>query len=142
MPLLLLVSQQLQSFYLQDMRRAPSSGQMSVWQRGNEVRSLPPSPRIDRGRLGTSALLQRQTCLTNHSSQGRTFKLLLSAICGSLLKYPPHTPGNSSRVSNSHAQCPVARLACVELVQGWERRAGTAGKKSEVMCVGFGEKRE
>lgn len=70
MPSLALVSQQLQSFYLQAMRRVLSSGQTSVWQRGNEeVRYLPLVLEEMRERLGTAPVLCRQTCLTNCGPQ-------------------------------------------------------------------------
>lgn len=56
MPLFIAAAQQLQSCYLQDMRRVLRSGQMSVWQRRKEERYLRPYPGRDAGRLGTAPL--------------------------------------------------------------------------------------
>ena len=146
MPPLLLVSQHLQSFFLQDTHRVLRSGQMSVW--GNaEVRYLPLGPRRDAGRLGTAPFLGRQTCLTNCGPQCNAGPF--SFCCQPSLPNPhcAHCPRQQGQQTQPTAQdgcarCPAARLTLAEPLQGRERKAETAGRKTEITCVQLGEKRE
>lgn len=110
-PSLILVSQKLQSFYLQDMRRVLTSGQTSVWQRGNEkVRCLPPV--LEEKREGLALLPpceDSQTVVLN-----AMLDLLASAInhpCPPCFpsEVPTMRTDNSSRVS----KCSQQRRAAV-----------------------------